>query len=345
MTRVQVRGEAVRRFILECVEKHPADITSITAEKFNISRQAVNKHLQKLIGEGVLNQSGNTRSRRYQLTPLIDWRKLYSLAEILEEDRIWREDIAILIGQAPQNILDIWHYGFTEMFNNVIDHSEGTWVSINLNKTAVATEIAIYDNGVGIFKKIQMALDLMDERHAVLELAKGKLTTDPARHTGEGIFFASRMFDHFGVMSGGVYFSHRFDDKEDWIMEREQFSSGTSVWMKLNNDTTRTTKKVFDEFSSGNDYGFTKTVVPVKLAQYGDEHLVSRSQAKRLLSRIDRFETVLFEFHGVESIGQSFADEIFRVFAEQHPTMKLLEIKANSAVKKMINRARSNLDL
>jgi anti-sigma regulatory factor (Ser/Thr protein kinase) len=341
MAKVQVRGEAVRRFILEQVEKHPTDISNITAEKFDITRQAVNKHLQKLISEGVLNQSGNTRSRLYQLTLLVDWHKSYSLAENLEEDRVWREDIAILISQASKNILDIWHYGFTEIFNNVIDHSEGDSVSIYLKKTAVTTEIEIYDNGIGIFKKIQMALDLIDERHAVLELAKGKLTTDPARHTGEGIFFASRMFDYFRILSGGVYFSHQFDDKEDWIMEREQFSSGTSVGMKLNNHTTRTTKKIFDEFSSGSDYGFTKTVVPVKLAQYGDEYLVSRSQAKRLLSRIDRFKTVLFDFRGVESIGQSFADEIFRVFAEQHPTMELLEIRANSAVKNMISRARS----
>lgn len=344
MAKVQARGEAVRRFILERVEKHPTDIASITSEKFNITRQAVNKHLQKLIGEGALLQKGNTRSRSYQLVSLNTFQKIYSLAEMLEEDRIWREDIAILLGPMPQNILDIWHYGFTEIFNNAIDHSEGTLVGVGLKKTAVTTEIIIHDNGIGIFKKIQMALDLIDERHSVLELAKGKLTTDPSRHTGEGIFFASRMFDDFNILSGGICFLHQFDEEEDWIWEREKFSSGTFVRMLLNNHTTRTTKKVFDKFSSGEDYGFTKTVVPVKLVQYGDENLISRSQAKRLLARIDRFETVIFDFQDVVLIGQSFADEIFRVFAKQHPTMKLLDIKANSAVKKMISRARSGLE-
>lgn len=344
MAKVQARGEAVRRFILERVEKHPTDIASITSEKFNITRQAVNKHLQKLIGEGALLQKGNTRSRSYQLVSLNTFQKIYLLAEILEEDRIWREDIATLLGTIPQNVLDIWHYGFTEMFNNAIDHSEGKKISVYLNKTAVTTEIIIHDDGIGIFKKIQKALDLIDERHSMLELAKGKLTTDPSRHTGEGIFFASRMFDDFNILSGGIYFSHQFDEEEDWIFEREKLSSGTSVWMLLNNHTARTTKKIFDKFSSGEDYGFTKTVVPVKLVQYGDENLISRSQAKRLLTRIDRFETVIFDFQGVVLIGQSFADEIFRVFAKQHPTMKLLDIKANSAVKKMIGRARSGLE-
>lgn len=336
-----MRGEAVRRFILEQVEKHPADIASVTAEKFKVTRQAVNKHLQKLIGEGAIIQNGNTRNRIYKLASLASFRKDYSINEKLEENEVWRKDIAAYLIHTPQNVLDIWHYGFTEMFNNAIDHSEGNLIGVNLNKTAINTEVMIYDDGVGIFKKIQAALDLIDERQAVLELAKGKLTTDPSRHTGEGIFFSSRIFDSFHILSGEVYFSHQFDDREDWVMEREQFSSGTYVFMKMNNFATRTIKEIFDQFSSKDDYGFTKTVVPVKLARYGDEYLVSRSQAKRLLSRIDRFETVLFDFRGVESIGQSFADEIFRVFAEQHPNMKLLDINANPEVKKMIGRALS----
>ena len=340
MTKVRERGETVRRYILANVEKHPADIARMTAGRFGITRQAVNKHLQKLVGEHALKQHGITRNCSYQLAPLAHWRKTFPLAKTLAEDRVWREDVVPSLGQMPQNVLEIWHYGFTEIFNNAIDHSEGSLIAVDFRKTASTTQIAIHDNGVGIFKKIQTALGLIDERHAVLELAKGKLTTDPARHTGEGIFFASRMFDDFEILSGGIHFSHQFDKKEDWILERDRFSSGTAVWMKLNNHTARTTKKVFDQFTSGEDYGFTKTVVPVKLTQYGDENLVSRSQAKRLLARVERFETVILDFRGVESVGQAFADEIFRVFAAQHPNVALLELNANSAVKRMINRAR-----
>ena len=85
--------------------------------------------------------------------------------------------------------------------------------------------------------------------------------------------------------------------------------------MNLSNRAQRTSKEVFDEFSSGDDYGFTKTVVPVRLAQYGNDRLISRSQAKRVLARVELFKTVLFDFAGVETIGQAFADEVFRVFA------------------------------
>lgn len=100
---------------------------------------------------------------------------------------------------------------------------------------------------------------------------------------------------------------------------------------------------MFDEYTSGDDHGFNKTIIPVKLAQYGDSKLVSRSEAKRLLARIDRFKVVLFDFSEIESVGQAFADEIFRVFASAHPGMELIELNASLEVQQMIQRARSHV--
>lgn len=341
MTRVRARGEDVRRFILEHVEKHPADICRFTAEHFGITRQAVNKHLQNLTSEHTINETGKTRSRTYKLCPLLEWRGRFEISSELAEDLVWRNDVAAVLGQLPDNVMEIWHYGFTEMFNNAIDHSGGSEINVRIRKTAANTEMLLWDNGVGIFKKIQTELNLLDERHAILELAKGKLTTDPKNHTGEGIFFTSRMFDDFDILSGGVYFSHKFGDKEDWILERDKPGNETMVWMKLNNHTARTTKKIFNRFSSGDDYGFNKTVVPVKLAQYGNDKLISRSQAKRLLARVELFKIVMFDFSGVGAIGQAFADEIFRVFPQRHPEIELFATKANSEIKRMIARAKA----
>jgi hypothetical protein len=341
MTRVRARGEDVRRFILEHAEKHPTDISRFTAAHFGVTRQAVNKHLQRLTAEHALKESGLTRNRIYKLVPILEWRKVYKILPQLAEDLVWRNDVQPTLDNMPDNVLDIWHYGFTEIFNNAIDHSGGSEIVVQIRKTAVNTEILILDNGMGIFKKIQSTLNLLDERHALLELSKGKLTTDPKRHTGEGIFFSSRMFDSYDIVSGGVYFSHKFGQQEDWILERDRFASGTSVWMKLHNHTSRTAKKIFDQYTSGEDYGFNKTVVPVKLAQYGNDKLISRSQAKRLLARVELFKTVIFDFKDVDVIGQAFADEIFRVFASQHPEIELVPIHENAEIKRMIGRTKS----
>lgn len=340
MSVIRKSSEDCRSFILANVEKFPSDISKKISEKFSISRQAANKHLQKLVEENVLSIEGKTKARVYKLKAQLTYSKQYMLDDGLAEDIVWMQDIRPRLGKLPDNVMNIWDYCFTEMFNNVIDHSAGGFVTVRVSKSAVSTRIEIQDDGVGIFKKIQGQLGLLDERHAVLELAKGKFTTDPANHSGEGIFFSSRACDDYAIFSGGVYFSHEFGKKEDWILEADGLE-GTTVVMKLNNHTSRKLKKVFDEYATVDGYGFNKTVVPVKLAQYGDDSLISRSQAKRVLNRVDRFKTVLFDFKDVDSIGQAFADEIFRVFASQHPNIEIFDIHANKDVTNMILRAKS----
>lgn len=344
MVGIRKRGEEIRQFILDNTEHHPKDVVKLTARTFGISRQAVNKHIRRLVEQQALLVRGTTRNRHYLLHPLVEWEQIYALDGSLEEDLVWRNDIASLLGELPVNVIDIWHYGFTEMLNNAIDHSSGRHVLVQVKKTATKCAVVIYDNGEGIFKKIQRELNLYDERHSVLELAKGKLTTDPDNHTGEGIFFSSRMFDDFRILSGKVHFSHTHDEVEDWIVESQLYQSGTGVFMELKSNTTRTLKQIFDSFSSNEDYGFTKTVVPVRLAQYGNETLISRSQAKRLLNRVDKFRTVIFDFDGVDSVGQAFADEVFRVFQRRHRDIELIYLNAKKPVLEMINRAVNRLD-
>ena len=110
--------------------------------------------------------------------------------------------------------------------------------------------------------------------------------------------------------------------------------------MALSNNSTRTGKEVFDQYSSPDaDYGFTRTVIPMRLARYGNEKLISRSQAKMVLARVDRFKTVVLDFSGIDSIGQSFADEIFRVFAMGRPEILVLPLNGGPEVMKMINAA------
>jgi STAS-like domain of unknown function (DUF4325) len=90
---------------------------------------------------------------------------------------------------------------------------------------------------------------------------------------------------------------------------------------------------------SDGDYSFDKTIVPVRLLSCGDDRLVSRSQAKRLLSRIDRFKVVVLDFAGVATVGQAFADEVFRVFRTKHPQVDLQTKNVSTAVRRMITRA------
>jgi|SRR5579872_1355899 len=95
--------------------------------------------------------------------------------------------------------------------------------------------------------------------------------------------------------------------------------------------------------SKDDEFRFSKTIVPVKLAQYGNENLVSRSQAKRLLVGVELFQVVILDFDGVKTIGQSFSDEVFRVFTSSRPGIKIHYINANPEIERMIDRAKRNV--
>ncbi|HEX7339375.1 MAG TPA: STAS-like domain-containing protein [Rhodanobacteraceae bacterium] len=228
------------------------------------------------------------------------------------------------------------------MVNNAIDHSEGRHLALTVLSKDGTTMLWVSDDGIGIFRKIAKALALPDDRLALLELAKGKFTTNPREHTGEGVFFSSRVFDFFHIASGGLVFDHSAEHDKDLLTETPpgRDLAGTTVLMSIKNASRRTLKQVFDAFSSGPDeYSFAKTIVPVRLARIGNENLISRSQAKRLMLRVEGFRHVVLDFASVPIIGQSFADEVFRVFALRYPDVELVAIHAVPAVQQMIRRA------
>jgi DNA-binding transcriptional ArsR family regulator len=329
----------LRHSILVAIAEDGSNVASRLASQQGVSRQAASAWLAKLKKEGVITSSGVGRGVRYRLQTTAHVQKVYP-RDGLREDLVWAEAISPILNDLPDNVRDIWHYVVTEMVNNAIDHSGSEIVVVGLERDALNTTIYVADEGEGIFLKIQRAMNLYDPREAILELAKGKLTTDPANHTGEGIFFSSKVMDAFDIRSGLLHFMH-----DGWgadiLVERPANAPGTLVLMRLANDSTRQLQGVFDQFAAPEEYTFAKTIVPVRLAQHEGEKLVSRSQAKRLTMRFERFQVVVLDFAGVEEIGQAFADEVFRVFSNAHPNTQLLPINLTPAVGNMVRRALS----
>ncbi len=339
------KGIRIRTQIIRDVVHHPSDISNHIAKIFNITPQAVYNHIKRLEKEEYIASTGKGKGKRYSLGVVRNYSVKLPLKEQLSEDIIWRKSFAFIFEGVAENVVDICHYGFTEMVNNVIDHSGGENVAMHIFRDKEKIQMFVVDDGEGIFKRITRLCNLADERHAIMELSKGKLTTDPDNHTGEGIFFTSRMFDEFEIESKGLNYSHydwnSFDFLFDSPHDIEQM--GTMVVMVINISTERLIKNVFDEYTE-NSKGegtsqFNKTVIPVKLALYGNEKLVSRSQAKRLLTRIEKFQHVIFDFEDITTVGQAFADEIFRVYANKNSDIHLMSTNMNEDVERMVQRA------
>ena len=48
------RSDNIRTFIIENVSNHSSDIAGVAAKEFDVSRQAINSYLKKLVQENIL---------------------------------------------------------------------------------------------------------------------------------------------------------------------------------------------------------------------------------------------------------------------------------------------------
>jgi hypothetical protein len=157
----------------------------------------------------------------------------------------------------------------------------------------------------------------------------------PSRHSGEGLFFSSKATDWFEISSGTLRWvvDNRRGDMAVGALDPQVH--GTEVRVEVDSDTDRDLHQIFDEYTE--DFEFNKTRTVIRLFAIGTE-FVSRSQAKRLVNGLEAFREVVLDFKGVDLVGQGFADEVFRVWAREHPEVRLVPTDMNDAVAFMVER-------
>lgn len=237
----------------------------------------------------------------------------------------------------PENVNSILRYGFTEMVNNVRDHSHADTLKVSIEESDNNIIFDVADDGVGVFRNVMEKKKLNSEIESIQELLKGKTTTHPHSHSGEGIFFTSKIADLFILDSFG--YRLRIDNSiPDTFIEKIESEKGTKVHFELNKNTKKHLNDIFFEYEAEpGSYAFDKTKVQVKLFQAGTVY-ISRSQAKRLMANLDKFSLIVLDFQGIETIGQAFADEVFRVFQSNHPQIRIDPINMSETVNFMISR-------
>tara|TARA_B100000686_G_scaffold351624_1_gene450920 strand:+ start:683 stop:1714 length:1032 start_codon:yes stop_codon:yes gene_type:complete len=339
---VKNQAKEIQAYLLDKIPVHPKNIVAKASKAFACSRTTVHRHLKRLLQDGKIIKSGTTRQIQYFLKTEKNKEVMVSLKNKVEEHKVWQENFQQDFKALPKNLRDICEYGFLEILNNAIDHSEGTEVKIFSEWTSESLELMIGDNGIGIFKKIKNALNLKGERESVLHLSKGKFTTDRENHTGEGIFFTSRAFDNFRILSRGLSYI-RDNKNEDWFLDSSMalIVAGTAVKMTINLNSKRRLQDIFSEFveeSSDGIPNFDKTNIIVELSKLGDERYISRSQARRIILGLEKFKYVVLDFRGISTVGQGFVDEVFRVFKTKYSGTKIEYKNANENVQFMIER-------
>lgn len=340
----QRKREEIRKYILSKVALRDKDFVAKTMDNFGVTRLYMEEFIREAIRDEVIAEEPGMPCQ-YRLIEHIKEQQIDRKQNQQEEDRLYAQYIEKELNGCNENARRIWQYTCAEILNNAIEHSQGDRICIIVRTNALYSSVVIVDNGVGIFQTLveymkENGWENPNSEDALIELYKGKITSDSSRHSGEGIFFSSKAMTEFGIWSDAKIYKFGYGQAPDVIEHRLlAYASrlqdiGTLVMMTLENETSRKLSEVFDMYTDI-DEGFIRTSIAVKEACLSGEP-VARSQARRICNRLDEFKEVILDFSRVEVMGQGFADEIFRVFALEHPQVTLRPVNMIPEVVRMI---------
>ena len=348
---IKVVNMDIRNLILKKISKKGETTVSEIVKETGFSRAYIHRFFQALTDEGLIVRVGQANKAKYVLSGqenvqkaklgILSFNRVFKIKG-LQEDRVWDRAISetgILIG-IPENVRRIVEYAFTEMLNNAIEHSRSDSVKVMIGRQARLIRFDVIDRGVGIFENIIHTRHLRSVEEAIQDLLKGKQTTAPEEHSGEGIFFTRRIADTFVIRSSRkkLFF---YNHKNDFTVLTIKPILGTKVTFTIAVDSGKNLSDVFKKYTT-EEYEFGTTEVTVRLYKPGQAGtFVSRSQARRILAGLEKFKNVILDFSGIAAVGQGFADEIFRGWKKKHPETKITPVNTNEDVEFMIRRAGS----
>jgi anti-sigma regulatory factor (Ser/Thr protein kinase) len=333
MSRIDLTS--VTAWITVAARQHGDALANHVAERLAVTRRSAQLLLGRLVTAQWLCRSGTVRRPVYRPGALKQVVQRYPLAG-LQEDLPWARDFAPFF-ELPANVLRLAQHAFTELLNNAVDHSDGSSVTVSMRQTPLHLQMLVSDDGCGVFERIQQSFAIDNPALAMLELGKGKLTSQPERHLGHGLFFTSRLADMFDLHANQAAFQFRGWDRRSWVAGKPMARRGTSIYLGIALDTQRTLDDVLRSHSAdARSYSFESTAIPLALMTDARSGLESRAQARRAAARLQDFRSAELDFTGIADLGHGFADELFRVYAGAHPAVELRPVGMTPRVAAMI---------
>ncbi|MET0383027.1 MAG: ATP-binding protein [Burkholderiaceae bacterium] len=313
---------------------HPADLGQVLAERHSVSRGTVARQLRRLVDSGWLERRGAARPH-YAPGVQREVTTDYAVAG-LDEHTPWLRDVFPVLRLSP-SVARVAQHVFGELLNNAIDHADATRIAVSVRQTPTHLHILIGDDGLGVFGQLARKAGLPDAQRAALEIAKGRLTTQPQRHGGRGLFFVARMVDAMDLQSNGQVLQWRRRGDSIRLRPHPLNRAGTTAFASIALDSQLRPTDAYGEFGSADaPLDFSRTRVPLRLLTDNGLTLDSRAQARWVVSRLELFATAELDFTGVDDVGPSFIDEVFRVYARTHPGVRLQPTQACERIGKLL---------
>ncbi|MBU1423493.1 MAG: DUF4325 domain-containing protein [Bacteroidetes bacterium] len=338
----------VRSIILKILKQKGYAQVSDIIETTSFSRAYINRFFKQLRDDGKVALIGKANKARYfpvgKSTLQKAKGKIHFVHRILQNQNLAEDQVLTEIKEKSgiyfhlfENVKHILDYTFTEMLNNAIEHSESARIWIWFKHTNGDIYFRVLDRGIGIYNNIILKKKLKNELEAIQDLIKGKQTTAPVEHSGEDIYFTSKVADCLIIKGSNkkLIFDNIIGDV---FIEDIKTVKGTDVEFWISKQSKTKLNDIFQEYT-GDTFEFGKTKVEIKLYKSGSGY-ISRSQARRVLSGLEKFKEIILDFKNVHSMGQGFADEVFRVWQRRNPQIKISEQNADENIRFMIKHVK-----
>ena len=238
----------IKKIILKELKRKDSIRTSDLVSLTGFTRAYINRFLKELVLEKLIVQIGKSVLSKYILPEKmallrpIEKLQFHRIAmnKNLSEDfilkDIYRE--TLIFSDLRENVKTVLEYAFSEMMNNAIEHSCSESVDFNMRLKGNIIDFSIKDKGIGIFNNIREKKNLPGIYEAIQDLIKGKQTTVPEFHSGEGIYFTSRIADYFLIKSSlkKIVFDN---ENHDVYIKDCRFSRGTEVYFRLKSNSEK----------------------------------------------------------------------------------------------------------
>ena len=326
----------IKNFILDNISQHQKDIIQRAIEKFGVSRQAIHKHMNRLINDKKVIAYGTTKGRHYELIPSVNFNKHIDIHPNLSVEELMRMYIVPHIQVLPRNILEIFEFSISALINNILEHANASKLYYKIFVNHNEAHFILNDNGKGIFNHIKSELKLPNVCFAALELTKGYITTNPKLHSGEELNAVINLFDMVEIDSSGK--SLTFENKNtDWELKHSLQKKGSRFHLKISASSKRTCAQIFRKI-----FGDEKSRIRILVSLLDiSKHKVinSRSQAKNLLRNVENYKKVEFDFKKIDLIGPAFADALVRGAKKCNQFADIKWVNTNNTVDLLMSRS------
>lgn len=332
--RVTIGRMATRKLALELLAQHPSLSSGELARAGRVSRQAAHRQLRRLVGEGALVREGGGRGARY-LPPRQRAELRFSTADA-DAPGVYRALSSALpaLGLVRGPARELLEHALIELADNAITHAASAELRVLVELGPTRVDVEVEDAGVGVFESVRRALRLASSLEALLALAKGPVACDPARHRGESLWFVAKTARRFELEANSL--SLWLDEGGQSGFGVAKARPGTRARASVGLDTKQRVRDALEAVTL--DHAFARTKLALRLFSVGSR-FTSRAEARRVLSGLERLSEVGMDFSGVEWVSQSFADEVFRVWASAHPETRLYPTQMNDDVAFVVRRA------